>query len=225
MAAAPKSKEIQVQKPAQSLQAFQQSLAAGEAAEVGLLKPVLAVAGVIVLGVLGFFGISTWRAASLDKHETALAELQQEVFGDGLTPVAPAELEKRMREKLPRLELLAAKAPGRARPVTEATLAAWKLQLEGRGGVTPKDLDPWGRLRLAQRQIALGQGAEAAASLAPLHKEAGPDAPWSALYWTSLMDLHRLKGDRDQALKDFADYKNRYKERADPTLERTLAGI
>jgi hypothetical protein len=32
------------------------------------------------------------------------------------------------------------------------------------------------------------------------------------------MDLHRLQGNRAEALKDYADYKSRYKEQADPVL-------
>lgn len=225
MAANPKSKEIQVQKPAQSLQAFQRSLDQGEQAAGGLLKPVLGGLAVLLLGMVAFFGWQAWRSAALERHENAMAEVVQAVFGDGLAPVAPAEVEKRMREQLPALESLAKQAPSSARPVAEGTLAAWRLQLEGKGGLESVAGDPWSRLRLAHRQIALGQGAEASETLRALHGKANPEEPWASLYWTLLMDLHRLKGDRAEALKDYADYKNRYKERADPVVERMLASI
>lgn len=225
MAANPKSKEIQVQKPAQSLQAFQQSLTLGEKAGAGMLKPVLIAVAVLLVGLAGFFGWQAWRHSALERHENAMAEVVQTVFGDGLTPVAPAEVEKRMREQLPALEGLVQRAPGSARPVAEATLAAWRLQLEGKGGLETPAQDPWSRLRLAHRQIALGQGAEAAETLRALHGKANPEESWASLYWTQLMDLHRLKGDRAEALKDYADYRNRYKERADPVVERMLASI
>lgn len=225
MAANPKSKEIQVQKPAQSLQAFQRSLGQGEEVGAGLLKPVLLAAGLLLAGVLGFFGWQAWRSSALERHENAMAEVVQAVFGDGLAPVAPSEIEKRMREQLPLLEGLVKRAPGPARSVAEGTLASWRLQLEGQGGLEATAGDPWSRLRLAHRQVALGQAQEADQTLRELRAEAQPDEPWASLYWTLLMDLHRLKGDRSEALKDFADYKNRYKERADPVVERMLASI
>ena len=225
MVANPKSKEIQVQKPAQSLQAFQQSLGQGEEVGAGLLKPVLAGVAVLVLGVAGFFGWHAWRSSALERHENALAEVVQTVFGDGLTPVPPADVEKRMREQLPTLEGLVKRAPGTARPVAEATLAGWRLQLDGKGGLEASPSDPWSRLRLAHRQIALGQGPEAGKTLQDLRPKATPEQPWASLYWALLMDLHRLQGNRAEALKDYADYKSRYKEQADPVMERMLASI
>lgn len=225
MAANPKSKEIQVQKPAQSLQAFQQSLNQGETAGAGMLKPVLIVVVALLVGLAGFFGWQAWRQSALERHENAMAEVVQAVFGDGLTPVAPAEVEKRMREQLPTLEGLVKGAPGSARPVAEATLAAWRVQLDGKGGLETAPGDPWSCLRLAHRQIALGQAGEAGQTLGGLRAKANPDEPWASLYWALQMDLHRLQGSRAEALKDYAEYKNRYKERADPVVERMLASI
>lgn len=225
MAANSKSKEIQVQKPAQSLQAFQQSLNQGEQAGAGMLKPVLLTVALLLVGVLGFFGWRAWRSSALERHENAMAEVVQTVFGDGLAPVPAAEVEKRMREQLPALELLVKQAPASARPVAEATLASWRLQLDGKGGLEETSKDAWSRLRLATRQIALGQAAEAAQTLRDLRTKANPEEPWSSLYWATLMDLHRLRGDRAEALKDYAEYKNRYKESADPVVERMLASI
>ncbi len=225
MAANVKSKEIQVQKPAQSLQAFQQKLAAGADTQVTLLKPLLIGTGVVATLVIGFFGFRAWRANALEKHEAAVAELLMEVQGDGLTPVAPADLEKRMRERLPRLETLAKGAPGPAAEITQGMLASWRLQLDGTASLPALGSNPWDRLRVAQRQVALGQVEEAAASLKSLRSAAKPDAPWSPLYWATLLDLHRLKGDRAEAWKDYAEYKALFKDRADESLEKVLASI
>lgn len=225
MAAKIKSKEIQVQKPAQSLQAFQQKLASGEDTQVTLLKPILIGTGLVAALTIGFFGFRAWRANTLDKHEAALAELLVQVQGDGVTPVPPAELEKRMRENLPRLESLAKEAPGSAREVTQGLLATWRLELDGKGAATPMESDPWGRLREVQRQLALSQTDSAIATLKKLRGSATPDAPWAPLYWATLMDLHRLKGDRAQAWKDYSDYKTLFKDHADPSLEKVLASI
>jgi hypothetical protein len=85
--------------------------------------------------------------------------------------------------------------------------------------------DPWAILRVAQRQLALGQANEVASTLKTLRNSAKPDVPWAPLYWGTLLDLHRLKGDRDQAWKDFADYKALFKERADASFEKVLASI
>jgi len=225
MAANFKSKEIQVQKPAQSLQAFQQKLASGEDPQTTILKPLLIGVGVVAVLVIAFFGIRGWRANNLEKHEAALAELILEVQGDGLTPVPAAELEKRMREKLPRLELLAKNAPGSAKENTQGLLATWRLELDGKSGQAIEASDPWARLRLAQRQLALGQAEEVAATLKSLRSSAKPDTPWAPLFWATLLDLHRLKGDRDQAWKDYAEYKNLFKDRADASFEKVLASI
>jgi len=225
MAANIKSKEIQVQKPAQSLQAFQQKLASGDDSPVTLLKPLLIGTGIVAVLAIGFFGFRAWRTNAIEKHEAAVAELLFEVQGDGLTPVAPADIEKRMRERLPRLETLAKGAPGPVAEITEGMLASWRLQLDGTATPPALGSDPWNRLRLAQRQVTLGQGEEASATLKPLRGNAKPDAPWAPLYWATLMDLHRLKGDRTEAWKDYAEYKALFKDRADESLEKVLASI
>ena len=226
MAANIKSKEIQVQKPAQSLQAFQRDLSAGPDIHEGLLKPVALGVGVLLVLVVGFFGIRAWRTGVVERHETAVSEIVTAVRGDGLTPVPAQELEKRMRENLPRLEALAKTAPSSQRAETAAVVAAWKLSLEGQGAVLPVGSDPWDRLRLAGKALAMGQAQGAAQALAPLLKSAGPDEPWAVLFWTSQLELDRLQGNRDQAWKDLAEYKSRFKTKGDASqLERILQSI
>ncbi|NTV73576.1 MAG: hypothetical protein HGA66_05160, partial [Holophaga sp.] len=154
-----------------------------------------------------------------------LANLQLEVSGDSTEPVPAAEVEKRMREKLPQLEALARSAPGSEKATTEGILASWKLQLDGKGAIPAVAGDAWGKLRLAQKQVAMGQGAEALATLGSLRKDADPDQAWAPVFWTTLLDADRLQGDRAQALKDFADYKARFKTQADPAVERMLQGV
>jgi hypothetical protein len=222
-----KDKIIQVQKPAQSLQAFQKQVVSGQDARVGYLKPLLIGAGIAVVVVGGFFAIQAVRAGTREKHQEAVADLLGEL---GVTPGAtsappPADLEQRMRDRLPRLESLARNAPAGERSYTEGLLATWRTELGVPGGTPPAaPTDAWGKLRLAQKQVALGQGPEAAATLAPLRGTAGPDQDWAATYWSTLLDVDRLQGNRDQAWKDLAEYKARFKGQADPSLDRMLAG-
>jgi predicted negative regulator of RcsB-dependent stress response len=226
MAAPVKSKEIQVQKPAQSLQAFQKKLETGQGSDLSLFKPILIGTGVILVAALGYFGFTTWKANAVAKHETALAELFLAVQGDPKTPAQPGDIEKRMRENLPKLEALAQSAPSSQKAVTEGLLAIWRLELDGKGGVAPTTTDPWSRLRSAQRQIALGQGQEALGILEPLRATAKPGEAWADIYWKTLLKARALQGDRPQALKDYAEYKDRFRERADVAgVERILIGI
>ena len=226
MASPIKSKEIQVQKPAQSLQAFQKGLEGGGSAQASVIKPALIVAGVLIVGAIGYFGFRSWASGSVEKHETALAELMLAVQGDPKTPAQPVDIEKRMRENLPKLEALAKSAPASQKASTEGVLATWRLELDGKGGITPKADDPWSRLRLAQRQIALGQGPEALGTLAPLRGGAGPSEPWGDFYWKTLLDARTLQGERELALKDYAEYKQRFREQADIRgMEGILTGI
>lgn len=225
-----RNKEIKVQRAAQSLDHFKNTVAGSEDVYVGILKPVLIGAGVLVLVLLAWAGFANMRSKAVDRHETALAELVRYVEGDGSTPPSAAESEKRMREKLPVLEGLAQSAPGSEKAVTEGMLASWKLMLgqpssvPAQAGADPKD--PWQRLRLAQRQLALGHGDEAGRLLAPMQKDATPQQPWGRLYWTTLMECHRLKGDRDQALKDLAVYKDRFKSLPEVnSLDPVVKGI
>jgi hypothetical protein len=209
-----------VQKPAQSLQAFQQKVASGEDVQVGLLKPLLIGAGALVLAAAGYFVITTMRANNLEKHQTALADLQLEVSGDlsgNGEPASPQELEKRMRDRLPRLEALAQSAPAGDKALSEGLLATWRLQLGVQGTPAP--------LRVAQRQIALGQGKEASATLAPLRSAASPDKAWAPLFWSNQLSADQLLGDRTQAWKDLGEYKTLFKGQADPSLDRQLAGV
>jgi len=226
MAANIKSREIQVQKPAQSLQAFQRDLSTGGEAHEGLLKPVAIGVGILLVLVVGFFSIRAWRVGVVERHEAAVGELLMAVQGDGLTPIPTPEMEKRMRESLPRLEALAKSAPSSRRAGTEALAAAWKLALEGKGEVKVAGSDPWDRLRTAQKAIAMGQDKVAQASLAPLRKEAGPDEAWAVLFWNTQLEVDRLQGNREQAWKDVAEYKARFKDKGDSgQLERILQGI
>lgn len=225
-----KNKEIQVQKPAQSLQAFQAKIAAAKAGQeisTGLLKPILISASVVVVLILGWFAFAGYRASIVEKHETALAQVLEGLQGeDAAAPLPPAEMEKRMRERLPQLEKLARTAPSACRAATQGVLNMWKLQLDGSGVSIATGSDPWSKLRLAQRQIALGQGTEALATLTPLRKSATPSQVWANLYWTTLIDARRVVGDRDSAWKDFAEYKSRFREQGDAaSLERTINGI
>ncbi len=220
-----KNKVIQVQKPAQSLQAFQKKVASGDDIQTGLLRPMLIGAGIVLgLGV-AVFGYRSWRASVVERYESEMATLQLDVTGTSQEPVPAAEIEKRMREKLPQLEALVQRAPGSEKDAAQGLLASWKLQLDGTGGVNAVQDDAWGKLRLAQKQIALGQGKEAATTLASLRKKADPDQAWASVYWSTLLDADRLLGDRAQALKDFADYKARFKNQADPAVERMLQGV
>lgn len=226
MARTTKHREIQVQKPAQSLAHFQSKLGQGETEDQGLLKPILIGAAVVVLLGLSLGGWRVYVQGTVEKHEAALALLQQEVEGDGITPVAPADIEKRMRERLPRLEALVKSAPASRKGSSEGLLATWRLTLDGKSQALPAETDPWSRIRLAERAIALGQAQAARAQLDPLRPKADASQPWSHAFWASLLETDRLAGDRAQAWKDVAEYKSRFKGRADASeLERILQGI
>ena len=225
--ATPKAKEIQVQKPAQSLAHFQQKIEQGQDLQTGMLKPLLIGASVVVLLVGGYFGFSAWQDNRVEAFEGKLAEITQGIDGAGPTPIGADQLEKTMRERLPRLEALVKSAPGPRRTSSEGLLASWRLSLDGKSLAPPSAAkDPWSRIAQAERAIALGQGKEALDLLAPLRGEAFPKVAWANRYWNTLVEADRLAGNRDQAWKDFADYKDRFKDRAVTVLmERTLQGI
>lgn len=222
MARSTKDREIQVQKPAQSLAHFQTKLGRSEEEEGGLLKSILiGVASVILVGV-AYGAWSAYRTQAVEKHEAALSALQMEVEGDGVTPMPPAEVEKRMRERLGRLEALAADAPTSRKASTMGLLASWRLALDGKVQASDKAEDAWGQIRLAQRALALGQAAAARAQLDPLRARAKPGEPWAEAFWASQLDADRLAGDRAQALKDLAEYKARFKGRSDTSAFESL---
>lgn len=225
--ATPKAKEIQVQKPAQSLAHFQQKIAQGQDLQTGMLKPLLIGAGAIVLLVCGFFGYSSWQDNQLEAYESNLATITQGLEGTGPAPVAPAQIESTLRERLPKLEALVKTAPGSRKASAEGLLASWKLALDGKASASAAPAkDPWARIAQAERAIALGQGKEALALLSTLRKSASPNEDWANLYWNTLVEADRLSGNRDQAWKDYTDYKDLFKDRAVTVLmDRTLQGI
>lgn len=225
--ATPKAKEIQVQKPAQSLAHFQQKLAQGQDLQTGMLKPLLIGAGTIVILVAGYFGFRAWQDNKVEAFEANLAEITQGFDGNGAAPIAPDQLEKTMRERLPKLEALAKTAPGSRQASANGLLASWKLILDGKASAAAMPAKaPWARIAQAERAIALGQGQEALAMLAPLRKKASPEEDWANLYWNTLVEADRLTGNRDQAWKDYAEYKDRFKDRAlTAAMDRSLQGI
>ena len=226
MARPTKNREIQVQRPAQSLAHFQTKLGKSEEEDGGLLKPILiGVAAVVLVGVL-YGAWSAYQTQAVEKHEAALSALQMEVEGDGVTPVPPADMEKRMRERLGRLEALVADAPSSRKAATAGLLASWRLALDGKGQAPSKAGDAWGQFRLAQRALALGLAQAARIQLDGLRAKATPGEPWAEAFWASQLDADRLAGDRAQALKDLAEYKARFKGRADAsTFEGLIQSI
>ena len=163
-----KNRQIQVQKPAQSLAHFQTKFNQGQEEDAGLLKPILiGFASVVALGLI-FGGWSAWQSSVAEKHEAALSTLAMEVEGDGLSPLPAAEVEKRMRERLGRLEALVNSAPASRKAATAGLLATWRLTLDGKGQPPAKGQDAWGQLRLAQRALALGQIQDARAQPGPM---------------------------------------------------------
>ena len=226
MARPTKNRQIQVQKPAQSLAHFQSKVKQGQEEDAGLLKPILiGIASVVAVGlIIGAW--SAWQTSAAEKHEAALATLQIEVEGDGITPVPAAEVEKRMRERLGRLETLVNSAPSSRKAATAGLLATWRLTLDGKGQAPAKAEDAWGQIRLAQRALALGQVQDAHAQLDPLRAKATPGEAWAEAFWLSQLDADRLAGDRAQALRDLAEYKARFKGRGDAsTLEKMVQSI
>lgn len=227
MAADIRNKEIQVQKPAQSLEHFQAKVASGDDLDTGMLHQLLLGVGAVALVGLGWVGINAYLTNRVEKHETAVAEILLKVQGDGVTPVPAAEAERLMREQLPRLEALAASAPGSRKAITQGLVSSWKLQLDGKTQALAADAkDPWGRLREAQALISKGDAAGAVGHLEPFRADAKPEAAWGQLWWTTRMEAHRLQGDRPQALKDLAEYKARFKKDADnEAMTKVVQGI
>ncbi len=225
--ATPKAKEIQVQKPAQSLAHFQQKMAQGEDLQTGILKPLLIGASTVVILVGAYFGFGAWRDTRVEAFEANLSEITQGLDGAGPIPLGADQIEKTMRDRLPKLENLAKTAPGSRKALAEGLLATWKLSLEGKSSATVAPAkEPWARIAQAERALALGQGPEALALLSPLRKSAVPREDWANLYWNTLVEADRLTGNSDQAWKDYAEYKERFKTRALTTImDRTLQGI
>jgi hypothetical protein len=226
MAHPTKNRQIQVQKPAQSLAHFQTKYNQGQEEDAGLLKPILIGAAAVVAVGLVIGGWNAWQTSKAEKHEAALATLQVEVEGDGITPVPTAELEQRMRARLGRLEALVNSAPSSRKDATAGLLATWRLTLDGKEQAPAKAEDAWGQIRLAQRALALGLAQDARAQLDPLRAKATPGEAWAEAFWLSQLDADRLAGDRAQAQKDLAEYKARFKGRGDAApLETMLQSI
>jgi len=221
-----KKREIQIQKPAQSLTAFQHKVASGIDDRANLMKQIIIAAAVLVLLVAGYAAWRLWRSHKIEQHEIAMSALVAEVEGSPLAPPPPEEKEQRLRKALPKLEELARKAPGPCRDAANGLVATWRLELDGKGGEMPAPKDPWSRLRLAQRSIALGQAKEASDLISPLRADAKPGRAWSQLYWSALLQVRLLEGDREQALKDYSEYRKIFKAQADlATMDKILNSI
>jgi|GEM_PF-382318 len=221
-----KQKEIRIQKPAQSLTAFQHKVALGIDERSNLMKQFVIVSITILLGIAAVVFWNMWRHHKVEQHETALAALITEVQGTLSNPVSSEEREQRMRNAMQRLEELVRTAPGSRKSVTNGILSTWKLELDGKGGPLPVPADHWSRLRLAQRSIVLGQAKEANDLITSLHGSAKPNQAWSQLYWPMLMRIRQLEGNREQALKDYAEYRRIFKSQADlSTIDKILDAI
>ncbi len=222
-----RNKEIQVQKPAQSLAHFQAKLASADDVETGLVRPLLVTGGVLVLLVAGFFGYRAWQVGRIERFEASRAELLRAIEGDPQSVDASQGYEQRLRANLPALEKLALEAPGSRRASALAEANAFHLMLEGKSATElPAPEGPLERIQAAARFVALGQGKPALDLLLPLRGKAKAGAPWADVYWTTLMDARCLSGDRAAALKDLSDYRAEFPQGAAfAQLEQKAKGI
>ncbi|MDR2697609.1 MAG: hypothetical protein LBB40_03945 [Holophagales bacterium] len=221
-----KQKEIRIQKPTQSLTAFQRKVALGIDERSNLMKRFIIASAAVLVGIAALVFWNMWRRHKIEQHETALSALITEVEGSLSNPVSSAEREQRMRNALPRLEEIASVAPSASKNVANGIVSTWKLELDGTGGPLPVPTDHWSRLRLAQRSIVLGQAKEASDLISALHKSAKPDQAWSQLYWSMLMQIRQLEGNREQALKDYSEYRKIFKGQADlSAMDKMLDAI
>ncbi|MBK8727067.1 MAG: hypothetical protein IPL96_13760 [Holophagaceae bacterium] len=222
-----RNKEIQVQKPAQSLAHFQAKVASADDLETGLVKPLLIGGGTVLVLVIGYFAFSSWQTGRVERFEASRAELLKAIEGDPKVPAAAADYEKRLRENLPALDRLAKEAPGSRRAQAVAEAGSYHLMLEGKTGTaTMVPSGSVGKVQSAARLIALGQGKEALDLLLPLRGKAKAGEPWADFYWVTLMDARRLTGDRAGALQDLSDYRKEFQgEGYIRLLERMAKGI
>ncbi len=203
-----RNKEIQVQKPAQSLAHFQAKLASAEDVETGLVRQLLIAGGVVVLLAGGYVGYRAWQSGRLERFEASRAEVLRAIEGDPAANETPQAFEQRLKENLPALDKLAREAPGARRTSALAEANAFHLMLDGKAtGLLPAPDGPVGRIQAAARLVALGQGKPALDLLLPLRGKATAGQPWADFYWSTLMDARCLAGDRAAALKDLSDYR------------------
>ncbi|HJV90527.1 MAG TPA: hypothetical protein VJ623_09495 [Holophagaceae bacterium] len=219
-----KERLIQVQKPAQSLERFQQDYARTQAGDGSALRSILVGVGAVAVLGLGYLIFDQWRQSTIEKFEGNLAALVEEVEG-GVQPATGEALQKKMRDALPRLEALAQGAPSARKAMAQGLVAAWKLSLDGKGAA-PGGSDAWSRLAMAHRNLVLGQAGEAAKVLDGLRRQADPSEAWAADFWRVQLEADRMAGAGDQARAHLADYKERFKGRSlDASLDKLVEGI
>ncbi len=219
-----KERLIQVQKPAQSLERFQQDYARTAEGDGSLLRPILMGVGAVAVLGLGYLIFEQWRQASVERFEASLSALVEEVEG-GVAPATGEALQKKMRDALPRLESLSREAPSARKAMAQGLVVAWKLSLDGKGAA-PGASDPWGRLALVRRHLVLGQAAEAAKVLDGLRGNADAGQAWAPDFWRAQLEADRMAGAGDQARAHLADYKDRFKGRTlDASLDKVAEGI
>lgn len=212
-----KERLIQVQKPAQSLDHFTRSYAL-DAESGSLLKPILIGAGAALALLVGYGVWELVKDRKVARFESSLAQILLEVEGnDPAKPPAAAELQSRMKERLPRLETLAQDAPSSRRAVAQGLLAQWKVALDGHGAA-PASKDPWSRLAFADRALALGNGADAQKQLQGLSAKATPDTPWADTFWSLQVQADALAGDAAQGRAHLDQYRSLFKGKTNPAI-------
>ncbi|HJV23133.1 MAG TPA: hypothetical protein VJ570_10565 [Holophagaceae bacterium] len=219
-----KERLIQVQKPAQSLERFQQDYARTQAGDGSALRSILMGVGAVAVLGLGYLVFDQWRQSAIERFEGNLAALVEEVEG-GVQPATGEALQKKMRDALPRLEALAQSAPSPRKAMAQGLVASWKLSLDGKGAA-PGGSDAWSRLALVRRHLVLGQAAEAAKVLDGLRGKADPSEAWASDFWRVQLEADRLAGAGELTRTHLAEYKARFKGRTlDASLDKLAEGI
>lgn len=161
------------------------------------------------------------------KYLIDLTHLNSKTLGYEFENITLDDIEKRMQENMPHLIKLVHSAPDSKRSYAEKILLTWQTQLGYKSelSINIKPCSIWDNLCLAQRSIVLGKIDEATEILMPLRRSASPDKSWSQTFWYTLMNLDRLRGDRNQGWIDLIEYKTLFKEKAKTEIEQIIYSI
>ncbi|MFM1773269.1 MAG: hypothetical protein RL124_41 [Acidobacteriota bacterium] len=216
-------KIIQVQKPAPSLDHFQQSLSKEDPSKV--FKKILWAVGIFVALLLVGYFIRQSREKAVLAFQGQLSALRIEALGTEFEPKKGEALTQSLARYLPQAEALLPQVPSSQKNGLINLINNWRLVLSLPPlADTPSSLQAWERIQQANQALLLGQPQEAQAFLKPLESDADTPSSWAQAYWEIQLMIDQAQGDAVSARKHLDLYRQAFPE-GDEVLKKLRRSI
>lgn len=216
--------EIQVQKPAPSLQNFQKTL--GQPDRTQLFRYALWCGVLSLVLLLSKAGFDYFADQRVVRFLVTFEQIRSESEGNLSNLNKGEALRSSIEKGIPRLQALLKTTPSAYQNQVFGMLKKWELILGTSPSTNPSlKLAPWETLQLAEQALAVGQTQQAQDLIQPLGSKAKLQASWGMTYWELQLSIDQQKGSFRDAQDHLALFEKSYPKADASALRKIVATL